>query len=149
MPKPVIDIDAERLRESLAALPGDLRAEFTVAIPRKQPAFYIQKRVGEIVSSWSMFALHIDPIYGQWQGRALPRAARKWLGRTSWATCLMIAHEVPAWCLTTYPDPQRIPVMQLVSDIAGITTPAIDPVLYGAVVCGKHWAFVKLAEWRL
>jgi hypothetical protein len=147
-PKPV-DLDVQRLQASLAALPQGLEAEFTMQVNGKAPAMYIVKRARGVVSHWATYAIHIDPIYGEWQNRDLPRQARKWLGRTPWATVLMIAHEVPAWCMGTYPDPRRVPVNNLVSDIAGLTRATIDPILYGVVVSGRQWAFVPLAEWRL
>lgn len=148
MPKP-LDIDGERLQQSLAALPNGLRAEFTVTISRKTSSFYIQKSANGRSSTWAVFALHCDPIYGQWQSHTLPRAARKWLGRTPWATALMIAHEVPAWCISTFPDPRRLPVDHLVSDISNHRVRTIDPILYGVMVAGAQWGFVPLASWRL
>lgn len=143
------DLDADRLAESIAALPAGLSTEFKLVMPSRVPAFYITKRKAGVVSHWTVFALHIDPIYGEWQQRELPRNARRWLGRTPWATTLMIAHEVPAWCAGTYPDPQRLPADHLVSDVTNLSVRNIDPVLYGVVVAGKHWAFVPLASWNL
>lgn len=143
------DLDAQRLQESLAALPAGLKAEFTMQVQGRAPAMYITKRTGAGVSHWATYAIHSDPIYGQWQNRQMPRNARKWLGKTPWATVLMIAHEVPAWCAGTYPNPLSLPVNHLVSDIAGLTRATIDPILYGVVVAGRQWGFVPLAEWRL
>jgi hypothetical protein len=143
------NLDAQHLRDSLAALPDGLRADFTMQVSGRAPAMYVIKRAGGVTSHWATYALHIDPVYGQFAGRELPRHARKWLGRTPWATALMIAHEVPAWCLSSYPDPRTLPVNHLVSDMAGISRATIDPILYGVVAAGQQWAFVPLAEWRL
>jgi hypothetical protein len=143
------DLDAERLTASSAALPAGLSMEFSFAVKGRPPAMYVTKTTAGVSSHWATFAIHIDPVYGEWEGRALPRHARKWLGRTPWATVLMIAHEVPAWCMGTYPDTRRLPVAHLVSDIASIARPAIDPILYGVMVSGKRWGFVPLASWRL
>ena len=143
------DLDADRLRESIAALPTGLSMEFKLKIATRTPAFYLTKRTDGLVSHWATFALHIDPIYGENTTRQMPRNARKWLGRTPWATTLMIAHEVPAWCLSAYADPQRLPTAHLVSDVSNLRVANIDPVLYGVVVAGRHWAFVPLAAWNL
>ena len=61
----------------------------------------------------------------------------------------MIAHEVPAWCISTFPDPRRLPVDHLVSDISNHRVRTIDPILYGVMVAGAQWGFVPLASWRL
>jgi hypothetical protein len=143
------DLDVQRLRESLAALPDGLRAEFTMTVNGRAPAMYLTKRNAGVVSHWATFAIHADPIYGEYTGRGLPRQARKWLGRTPWATVLMIAHEVPAWCLSSYADPSRIPVNHFVSDVNNLRVATIDPILYGVIAAGCQWAFVPLAEWRL
>lgn len=142
------DLDAERLRDSVAALPAGLRMEFALRIDGRPSAFYLAKHTAP-ATHWAAFALHIDPIYGEWQNRELPRRARKWLGRTPWATALMIAHEVPAWCISTFPDPRRLPVDHLVSDISNHRVRTIDPILYGVMVAGAQWGFVPLASWRL
>ena len=143
------DLDTQRLRASLAALPEGLKAEFTMRVEGRAPAMYITKTSAGVVSHWATYAFHIDPVYGEWRNRELPRKASAWLGRTPWATALMIAHEVPAWCAGTYPDPRNLPVDHLVSDMAGLARPTIDPILYGVVAAGCQWAFVPLAEWRL
>jgi hypothetical protein len=141
-------LDVARLHASAASLPAGLRVEFMLTMDRKSPAFYITKHATP-ATHWAVFALHIDPIYGQYTYRELPRQARKWLGRTPWATVLMIAHEVPAWCEVTYPDPCRLERVNLVSDVASLTRANIDPILYGVMVAGRRWAFVPLAEWKL
>lgn len=143
-----VDLDAQRLRESLAALPAGLAAEFTLNVTGRSPAFYLTKHTAP-PTHWATFAIHLDPIYGETSRRDLPRAARKWLGRTPWATTLVIAHEVPAWCAGTYPDPQRLPTTHLVSDMSNLRNTNIDPILYGIIVAGRHWAFVPLASWNL
>jgi hypothetical protein len=148
MPAAAADLDAQRLAASAAALPDGLRVEFVLTMDRKSPAFYITKHATP-ATHWAVFALHLDPIYGQYTYRELPRNARKWLGRTPWATALMIAHEVPAWCEVTYPDPCQLDRTHLVSDVASIARATIDPILYGVMVAGRKWGFVPLAEWKL
>jgi hypothetical protein len=148
IPAAAADLDAQRLAASAAALPDGLRVEFILTMDRKPPAFYITKRTTP-ATHWAVFALHIDPIYGQYTYRALPRNARRWLGRTPWATTLMIAHEVPAWCEVTYPNPGQLDRVNLVSDLASITRATIDPILYGVMVAGRKWGFVPLADWKL
>lgn len=149
MPKSPRDLDADRLAASAGALPDGLRMEFAVRMPARSPAFYITKRKGGVVSHWATFALHIDPIYGENTTRQMPRQARKWLGRAPWATLLMVAHQVQAWCAATYPDPRQLPVATFVSDVSNLRAASIDPILYGVMVAGTRWGFVPLAEWRL
>lgn len=147
LPPPPADLDLQRLSDSAAKLPDGLRMEFKLKITGLPEAFYITKH--QAGTHWAVFAMHADPLYGELTGRSLPRHALKWCGRSPWATIFAIAHEVPAWCERSYPDPKQLPHTTLVSDITGLAAPNVDPILYGVMIAGNWWGFVPLAEWKV
>ena len=147
VPKPPADLDLQRLNDSAAKLPDGLKMEFKLKLDGVPDAFYITKQAAG--THWAVFAMHADPLYGEFTGRDLPKAALKWCGRSPWATIFAIAHEVPAWCERSYPNPKRLPHTTLVSDITGLAAPSVDPILYGVMVAGNWWGFVPLAEWKV
>ena len=144
---PAHDLDLQRLNDSASRLPPGVQMEFMLRVNGTPDAFYITKHMAN--THWAVFAMHQDPIYGEYTGRLLPKPALKWCGCSPWATLFMIAHEVPAWCERSFPDPKQLAKATLVSDIVGLSAPTIDPVLYGVMVAGSWWGFVPLAEWHI
>lgn len=149
---PPADLDLQRLKD--CKLPEGLQMEFKLKIPSAPEAFYITKKLKGFESYWAMYAIHADPLYGERGELEMPKDARKFLGRSPWATLMMVAHEVPAWCQSTYPNPATLHFSHLVSDAtAFISTRSvmqiIDPILYGVVVAGSWWGFVPLVEWKI
>jgi hypothetical protein len=155
MPPAPADLDLQLLKE--CKLPNGLQMEFKLLIPGAPPeSFYVTKTKGGVSSHWAMYALYADPLYGDLGTLEMPKDARKWLGKSPWATMMMVAHEVPAWCQSTYPNPATLHFSHLVSDATALihlsrpsVVSIIDPILYGAVVCGRWWGFVPLAEWTI
>lgn len=145
--KPAHDLDLQRLNASVTSLPVGLRMEFMLKVNGTPEAFYISKT--KTGTHWAVFAMHVDPLYGELTGRSLPRQALKFCGRSPWATIFAIAHEVPAWCERSYPNPKQLPHTTLVSDITGLAAPSVDPILYGVMIAGAWWGFVPLAEWKV
>ena len=148
LPPPPADLDLQRLNDSAANLPEGLRMEFKLKIAGTPEAFYITKN-GTPQTHWALFAMHADPLYGNFRMRQMPKHALRWCGRAPWATMFMIAHEVPAWASRSYGDPKNLPHATFVSDISELAPATIDPILYGVQVAGNWWGFVPLAEWRL
>lgn len=155
VPQLPTDLDLQRL--NACQLPAGLQMAFKLCIPTTPESFYIVKHPkGKPASYWALYALHADPLYGDRGSLVMPPDACKHLGKSPWATFMMVAHEVPAWCHSTYPDPTTLHFSHLVSDstaLISFSRPSvvemIDPILYGVVVSGKWWGFVPLAEWTL
>lgn len=156
LPPAPADLDLQRLAD--CKLPAGLQMEFKLCIPGAPEAFYVTKhpKANKPASYWALYAMHVDPLYGDRGSLVLPPAARRHMGKSPWATMMMIAHEVPAWVHSTYSDPTSLHFSHLVSDATALMTfsrpsvmEIIDPILYGVVVSGKWWGFVPLAEWTL